>query len=484
TEALRGLRLVLYRRFEVLTVSIGPSAETLWLYVTGASVFALGPTRVALLVPSILASAAVLALVAVLVRRVRPELPLGVALLVPASSIWLFHSGQVGLRASAAPLVLLGACLLVDDRVERGVADRPFAAGALLGLGIYAYSACRVLPIAWALHFALRWRRRPEARPALRREALRCLSGFALVSIPNFLFFLRAPGLFLDRGFYVVRGTPFDRLANVLATFLLPFGYPDRYRFWIGPGHVFDATGVALTASGLDPIDFVAGPLALLGLLSWRRKRESAGLSFLLTAWAAASVLLGSYGPSLTRLLILLPAWLVFAALGCDALLSRAPRLRVPLVAFLALWLALQARAYVSTFGRSERAAWSFHEAVTAMAERARDLTAGGRRVLVVSRTGRDVFKYFCWQRVELVYHAARLEGPPQEGDVPLAGFAPDVVLVERTPALDAWGNALGYASLSARPALYSEYAVPRAKDAPPPTVRSNLWRLWSNVSI
>ena len=279
-------------------------------------------------------------------------------------------------------------------------------------------------------------------------------------------------------------GTLFDKLLNVLATFLLPFGYPDRYRFWIGPGHVFDATGVALTASGLDPIDLVAGPLALLGILSWRRGRESQGLSFLLTAWAVGCVLLGVYGPSLTRLLILLPAWLVFAALGCDALLARAPRLRVPLVAFLALWLCLQARAYVSTFGKSERAAWTFHEAVTAMAERARDLTADGRRVLVVSRTGRDVFKYFCWQRIELVYHVARLDGSPQPGDVPLAGFEPDVVLVEKTPALDAWGSALGFASLSTRPALYSEYAVPRARDAPPPTVRSNLWRLWSPVSL
>jgi hypothetical protein len=483
-EALRGLRLVLLRRFEVLTVSIGPSAETLWLYVTGVCMAALGPTRIAFIVPSILAAVATLVLVAALVRRVRPELPIGIALLVPASSLWLFHSGQVGLRASAAPLVLLGACFLLDDRAERGVANRPFAAGALLGLGVYAYSACRVLPIAWALHFALRWRRRPEARPALRREARRLLAGFTLVSIPNLLFLLRAPGLLLDRGYYVSRGTPLDKLQNVLATFLLPFGYPDRYRVWIGPGHVFDVTGVALTASGLDPFDLVAGPLAVLGLLAWRRGSESASLSFLLVAWAAGGVLLGLYGPSLTRLLILLPAWLVFAALGCDALLSRAPRLHVPLAALLVLSLCLQARAWVSTFGRSEPAAWYFHEAVTAMAERARDLTAEGKRVIVVSRTGRDVFKYFCWQHIEQVFHVAMPEGTPRGDDVPLAGFAADVVLVEHTPALEEWGAALGPPSRSTRPLLYSEYAVPRAPDAPPPTVRSNLWRLWSPVSI
>ncbi|MFI5198445.1 MAG: hypothetical protein ACHQJD_07490, partial [Thermoanaerobaculia bacterium] len=223
-EAMRGLRLVLLRRFEVLTVSIGPSAETLWLYVTGASVAALGPTRAALLVPSILAASTVLVLVALLIRRVRPELPLAVAVLVPASSVWLFHSGQIGLRASSAPLVFLGACFLLDDRVERHVADRPFAAGALLGLGIYAYSACRLLPVAWVLHFAARWIRRRGARPALRREARRLFAGFTLVSIPNLLFLFRAPGLLLDRGYYVSRGTLPNKLANVFATFLLPLG--------------------------------------------------------------------------------------------------------------------------------------------------------------------------------------------------------------------------------------------------------------------
>jgi hypothetical protein len=483
-EALRGLRLVLLRRFEVLTVAIGPSAETLWLYVTGASVAALGPTRTALLVPSILAATATLVLVAALLRRIRPELPIGIALLVPASSLWLFHSGEVGLRASAAPLVLLGACFLLDDRAERDVADRPFAAGALLGLGIYAYSACRLLPIVWVLHFALRWRRTPAARPALRREAKRLLLGFTLVSIPNLLFLLRAPGLLLDRGYYVSRGTLLDKLGNVLATFLLPFIYPDRYRVWIGPGHVFDVTGVALTASGLDPFDLVAGPLAVLGLLAWRRGKEPASLSFLFVTWAAGGVLLGLYGPSLTRLLILLPAWLVFAALGCNALLARAPRLKVPLGALLVLSLCLQARAWVYTFGRSDSAASYFHEAATAMAERARDLTTEGKRVIVVSRTGRDVFKYFCWQHIEHVFHAAMPEGTPRGDDVPLAGFAADVVLVEHTPALDGWGAALGPPSRSTRPSLFAEYAIWRVPGEPPPSVRSNLWRLWSPMSL
>ena len=95
-------------------------------------------------------------------------------------------------------------------------------------------------------------------------------------------------------------------------------------------------TGVALTVSGIDPIDVVAAALSVLGILALRRRRASNGLSFLFVAWVAGSVLLGVFGPSLTRLLILAPAWIVFAAIGADALLASAPRLRFPLAAFLA----------------------------------------------------------------------------------------------------------------------------------------------------
>jgi hypothetical protein len=110
-EALRGLRLVLERRFEILTVSIGPSAETLFLYLTGASLAVFGPVRWALAVPTILASVATALLTARFARRARPALPLSVALLLPASSIWLFHYGQIGLRA---------ACFSSTTRTARG----------------------------------------------------------------------------------------------------------------------------------------------------------------------------------------------------------------------------------------------------------------------------------------------------------------------------------------------------------------------------
>src|SRR3974377_1381531 len=61
------------------------------------------------------------------------------------------------------------------------------------------------------------------------------------------------------------------------------------------------------------------------------------------------------------------------------------------------------------------------------MSERARDLARSGERVLLVSRTGRDVVKYFCWPWIEEVYQVAQPAGAPNAADVPLDGLGPGV---------------------------------------------------------
>jgi hypothetical protein len=370
---------------------------------------------------------------------------------------------------------------LLDDENGSRLASRPLAAGAVMALSLYAYSGCRLLPIAWAAHVAWRAARWPSLRPGLVAEARRVGLAFLLVSIPNVLLLLRAPDAVLSRGYYVDRGGLPDKLVNVAATFLLPFGYPDRFRVWRGDGHVFDMTGVALTVSGIDPIDPVAAALAVLGILALARRRASNGLSFLFVAWLAGSALLGAFGPSLTRLLILLPAWIVFAAIGADALLASAPRLRLPLAAFLGVWLLVRAEAYAVTFGSSSAAAWAFHRNVTAMGERARDLASGGSRVLLVARRGRDVVKYFCWRRIENVYLATPSAAFPSANEAPLDGFAPDVVLVEGGADLEGWGESVGLVRAGGRPE-FTEYRRPGPAFVP--TVRSNLWRLWSPMSL
>jgi hypothetical protein len=115
------------------------------------------------------------------------------------------------------------------------------------------------------------------------------------------------------------------------------------------------------------------------------------------------------------------------------------------------------------------------------MGERARDLASGGSRVLLVARTGRDVVKYFCWPRIESVYLVTPAATFPSAGEAPLDGFAPDVVLVEGDADFEGWSESVGLVRTGGRPE-FTEYARPGP--ARVPTVRSNLWRLWSPMSL
>lgn len=112
-EGLRGVLLVEGRRFEVLTFVLGNSAETLWLYVVGLSAKLLGPSVLAIVVPSALAAVATAVLVTLVARVLDPETPWLTPFLLAAGSPWLFHYGRSGLRAISAPLFLALVALLL-----------------------------------------------------------------------------------------------------------------------------------------------------------------------------------------------------------------------------------------------------------------------------------------------------------------------------------------------------------------------------------
>ena len=106
-----------------------------------------------------------------------------VPLLTAACSVWLFHYGRSGLRAICAPVFLLVFTLLLD-RVER----RPdriagLACGGVLGVGIYGYTACRTMPIAFAVYAAFRLLQGRDNRISLIKPYSLIASGAVLVSI-------------------------------------------------------------------------------------------------------------------------------------------------------------------------------------------------------------------------------------------------------------------------------------------------------------
>jgi hypothetical protein len=481
-EALRGVHLIVRRRFEVMSFAIGPSAETLWLYVVGACVELLGPRWSSVVLPSVLAAAAVVALTVLAARRIDPETPPAIPFLLSAGSVWLFHYGQVGLRAISAPVFFLLALVLVDGGGAPAARKRvQFAAGFVLGLSVYAYSSCRILPVAWVLFALAGELKKPRGERRFRAALSPTLLGIAVSSIPNFLFFLREPGEFLFRGYYVYRGGWLWKFVNVFWTALLPFHVPRFYTVWLGPGHNFDATAVSLTSAGVHPVDPVTAVAFACGLVLAARGPRPAGLSYLLWVLGTGTLLLGLSGPSLTRLLLLQPAIALLASLALGRAWRIGPRARPVLAAALLVPGALGFAEYAFRFGTSADAQREYLAATNAMSARARDLLDrdGALRVMIVARKGIAIAKFYNYRHIERVWF---VEGSPPSAAAVADGirrFAPGAVLVERADAFRDVAVSLG---ADGRDGAFWEVRLPERDASAPTPEPGNIRRLWVEI--
>lgn len=436
-KALLGIYLVEGSRFEVMTTELGYSAETLYLYLVGLSVRFLGPTTLAVQLPGWFMALATFALVVALGRRLEPRLPVWVPLLVAASSLWLFHYGRSGLRGLSAAVFTAGLVWLAGGKTRR---RGPLTGGALLGgaagLGVYAYTSCRLLPLALALWLLWRWRREPPGR-SLRLGA-GMASGFLLVSIPNLFFAVQDPGVFFGRGVYAVRGGPLQWIENLLWTVLLPLHYPALYGWTLGPGHFHDGVSITFEVGGMDPIHPVIGLLVYAGIArSWQRRSEpDVALSLML--WATGSVLLGSIGPSLTRLAFLLPVYLTFACLGAAAVLERVPRLRPVLGAALLVVWGIGLYQYFWSFPRDPDPRLVNAGSATDIGQRAARLASEGRRVLCVISKDISTLRFLTRESGERVDIVEFWNRPVDRGELALAARRPDVLLIEHHPSFEA----------------------------------------------
>jgi hypothetical protein len=435
-EALRGLILIEERRVEVLTFVLGNSAETLWLYVVGLSAKLLGPTVLAVVLPSALAAAATVVLVTLLVRTLDPETPWIVPFLLAAGSPWLFHYGRAGLRTISAPLFLTLTALLLARAVRDMEHSRRFAwVGFAAGVSIYGYTACRLLPVALILAFGIAWLREKARRREWRRASLHMLAGLLAASIPSLITLAAHPREFLTRGSYVAVGSGAGRLANTLATALLPFDYPHRYGFIWGEDHVFDGVSAGLAGSGVTPVPLAAGILFAIGIVQRLARRRDVTSLFLTLTLALAIVLLGPTGPSLTRLLVVLPVYLVFAALGATSFI-RGPRTWAAVVTGLGL---LTAHTFVRYFALESDPLRESREYVgavhTAMGERARNSAHSGPVLCVVTESA-NIVRYLAHGAPVTVVEFYGREFEPREADP-----APAIrsILVEANPRLDSW---------------------------------------------
>ena len=427
-EALRGLYLVDGHHFEVITFAIGNSAETLYLYLMGISAHLFGPTALAIHTVSWIFAIACVWMIACLAIRVNGSIPIIIPLLTAACSIWLFHYARSGLRAISAPFFLCAFTLLLD-RVERRPAHRwsALACGAVLGLSLYSYTSARILPVAFAIFLVFQFLRRQASATDLFHRYLPVVVGAFIVSIPNLIFFFQHPAGFLSRGDYVFRGSTAQRLGNLMATVLLPLNYPDRYKIVAGPTHYFDGVSTALVSSGFSPIHLIYAAALLFGLYLSRRHLVHPIIFFLLASWITSIAALGIAGPSLTRLLIVLPAMLVFAALGFAGLAQIHSKFRIVSVALILVVGVTDGYGYLSGRGAAPD---YYAAATTAIGHEALALAGQGRSVLCIVSSDANVTRFMTLRQGARV-RVFQLTHAIDAYDIPWNQLRPDVLLVE-----------------------------------------------------
>jgi hypothetical protein len=431
-EGLRGLYLVGGPHFEVITFSVGNSAETLYLYLDGVMAKLLGPTTLSLQLTGWLFALACMLLVWKLVERISSTVPAWVPLLTTACSLWLFHYARSGLRAISAP-VFLAAFTLLLDRAERRPGERRegLLCGAILGLSIYAYTSARILPIAFLLYAAQRLVRSGNGRRGRLRVYAGVMLGAFIVSVPNFLFFVNHPHEFLSRGNYVLRGTAADNVINVVWSALCPLVYPDVYRTIAGRTFLFDGVSAGLTSAGFSPLHIVYSLALLLGIWQLRRFWNTVAANYLVCVWIASVLILGISGPSLTRLLILLPVYLVFVALGFGYVIEWRASARYIVLA-LVLWVGVNSGyEYLSGAGASPE---YYGGPATAIGEAAASLGVQGRRVLCIIARDSSVVQFLTHNETTQIRIAEFYQRPLNAAELP-SDFLPDSLLVEKSPA-------------------------------------------------
>jgi hypothetical protein len=291
-----------------------------------------------------------------------------------------------------------------------------------------------VLPIAFVAYAVIRLWTHPEKRTLLLVKYRAIVAWAFIASIPNLLFLASQPKTFLARGDYVMVGTAWDKAANVASTALLPFYYPDRYRDLVGHGFFFDSISAALTARGHSPVHFILAAALVIGLLQAKRFIGKPVFIFLLLSWITSIVTLGIAGPSLTRMFIVLPVYLVFAALGLGALLEMFPATRAGIVVILIwVWLSVGYK-YLFGSGESQAASIYFNSAATPIGEQAERLAHEGRRVMCVVSRDKDVVTYLTHDQSERVRVVEFYSKQLDSSQIPFNAFQPDDLLIENLP--------------------------------------------------
>jgi hypothetical protein len=339
-----------------------------------------------------------------------------------AVSPWHLLYSRVGERTILAPLFLLLTAGLFLRAMQTGRLADHLAWGAALGLGFWTYTTFRAVPIAIAVFWLWRTRRRREG------WNIKPLLAGAGVAAAGFLFVMLFSGMsplgFLARGAYAATPPKTNWFLNIFHAVTMPQYYPLDYAVIQNDAFISDGISPTYGLIGLEPDTLLLAAFSALGLLfagwtAFSKRAQTAShadqdpadradaaalvVFLVLATWLT----IGWLGPSLTRLLMILPCLALCAAILLVRVWDDLAALRPPLTAWLGaavtagLMVLACAQGFSNLFllaGRSERAMQHFGAPQTIMAMFVRSLPQD-QNIVVLHTLRVDTLKYLIGTR-------------------------------------------------------------------------------------
>jgi hypothetical protein len=324
---------------------------------------------------------------------------------------------RVGLRAILAPLFAIATVAFFLRARDSGRLRDHLLWGGAMGLGFWSYTSFRAVPFA-ILAFVLLNRFYGGGGERPRRELLRpVLLGAGLAVAIFVLLMLLSPltlGDFLFRGAYAVLPQSSNWVLNLFhATTILNY-FPSSYAVVQSDAFISDGVSATFGAIGFEPETIILAALATLGMVYAGRRAvarpRDPRCALLLLCVGALLLTVGWMGPSLTRMLMSLPWFCLFAALFAGRVADDIARLRPPLTEWGAMVLVIAigvlgcAQAYSNYFlhaGRSERAMRYFWPRQTVMGMFVRSIPPGPI-VYVLHSHGRETLTHLIGEREDV----------------------------------------------------------------------------------
>lgn len=233
-----------------------------------------------------------------------------------AITVWPIHLSRIGFRAVLLPFCLALLFWLGTEAYRRGKWWLWLLAGLVYGASWYTYLAVRVTPLLLGLILLyLIWQKRGQR---LWPGVLWFVLGAGVALLPLAIWFVSAPETILGRSGQVSVFHPDINQGDLWGTLWQHFGRTVGMFFWRGddivrhnpPGRpVFDI---------FMALPFIAG--VIWCLMRWRR--SAATLTLLWVGSMLLPTFLAEDAPHFLRAVGVLPAVLIFPALGLSLLLS------------------------------------------------------------------------------------------------------------------------------------------------------------------